>query len=83
MKFSRIEEAKISSSLTFQYLFVKKNRRKWKIEKLIARNNVEKLLEEKHNKAQFFNLPFFPVFFPSKYWKLNELDIFASGEFHE
>ena len=31
--------------------------------------------------AQFFNLPYFPVF--SKYWNVNELDIFASGEFHE
>ena len=33
--------------------------------------------------AQFFNLPhYFPVFF-SKYWNVNEVDIFASGEFHE
>ena len=32
--------------------------------------------------AQFFNLPYFPVFF-SKYWNVNELDIFVSGEFHE
>ena len=34
----------------------------------------------KTNFAQFFNLPYFPVFFP-KY--CNELDIFGSGEFHE
>ena len=31
--------------------------------------------------AQFFDLPYFPFF--SKYWNVNELDIFASGEFHE
>ena len=30
-----------------------------------------------------FNLPYFPVFF-SKYWNVNELDIFGPpGEFHE
>ena len=32
--------------------------------------------------AQFFNLPYFPDLF-SKYWNVNELDIFRSGEFHE
>ena len=32
--------------------------------------------------AQFFNLPHFPDFF-FKYVKFNELEIFASGEFHE
>ena len=32
--------------------------------------------------AQFFNLPYFPDFFP-KCVKFNELDFFASGEFHE
>ena len=32
--------------------------------------------------AQFFNLPYFPVFFFFKYWNVNELDFFASGEFH-
>ena len=37
----------------------------------------------RHFFKQFFSLPYFPVFF-SKYWKVNELDIFASsGEFHE
>ena len=33
--------------------------------------------------AQFFNLPYFPVFVFSKYWIVNELDIFGSGSFHE
>ena len=34
--------------------------------------------------AQYLNLPYFPVFFFfSKYWNVNELDIFGSGEFHE
>ena len=32
--------------------------------------------------AQFFNLSYSPVFF-SKYWNVNELDIFGSREFHE
>ena len=32
--------------------------------------------------AQFFNLPYFPVFF-SNYWNVNNLDIFGSGEVHE
>ena len=30
------------------------------------------------------DIPFFsPFFFPKKYWNVSELDIFASGEFHE
>ena len=33
--------------------------------------------------AQFFNLPNFPVFLFPKYWDVNELDIFGSGEFYE
>ena len=32
--------------------------------------------------AQFFNLPYFPVFSP-KYWNVNEFDMLRSGEFHE
>ena len=32
--------------------------------------------------AQNFNIPYVPVFFP-KYWNVNKIDIFGSGEFHE
>ena len=32
--------------------------------------------------AHFFNLPNFPVFF-YKYWNVNKLDIFGSGEIHD
>ena len=32
--------------------------------------------------AEFFDLPYFPVFF-FKYWNVNEIDIFGAGEFHE
>ena len=32
--------------------------------------------------VQFFQLPYFPGIF-LKCWNVNELDIFASGEFHE
>ena len=33
--------------------------------------------------AQFFNLPYFFLFFFFKYWNVNGLDIFGSGEFPE
>ena len=46
------EEAKISSSLTFQYLEQKKNRNIWKIEKLREKNieNLDKKLSDKNDR---------------------------------
>ena len=48
------EEAEISSSLTSQYLG-KRNRKKWKIEKL-RETNVEKLGKKLPDKNDFFNI---------------------------